>query len=106
MYFRIMPNVMFRKYENYGYITDNSMFGYRFLSDKRFFPGERFISESGAYMMNALSKDPKNIDDIINELLTIFEDVEFFELKNDTLDFFMHLLMKVFLLSEKRITNV
>lgn len=88
MYFRIMPNVMFRKYENYGYITDNSMFGYRFLSDKRFFPGERFISESGAYMMNALSKDPKNIDDIINELLTIFEDVEFFELKNDTLDFF------------------
>lgn len=97
MYFRIMPNVMFRKYKDYGYITDNSMFGYRFLDDTSLFPGERFISESGAYMMEALSKKPKNIDAIINELLNIFEDVEFDELKNDTVDFYMQFVNKGFL---------
>lgn len=97
MFFRIMPNVMFRKYKDFGYITDNSMFGYRFLDDKSLFPGERYISESGAYMMDALSKSPKNIDDIINELLLNFEDVEFDELKNDTVDFYMRFVNEGFL---------
>ena len=31
MYYRIKENVLFRKYNEYGYITDNSMFGYRSL---------------------------------------------------------------------------
>ena len=88
---------MFRKYKNYGYITDNSMFGYQFLNEKRLLPGERFISESGSYMMNSLSKQPKHIDDIINELLTIFEGVEFDELKKDTFDFYMQFVNEGFL---------
>lgn len=92
-----MPNVMFRKYKDYGYITDNSMFGYRFLDDTSLFPGERFISESGAYMMEALSKKPKNIDAIINELLNIFDDVKFDELKNDAVDFYMQFVNEGFL---------
>lgn len=33
MYYRIKENVLFRKYNEYGYITDNSMFGYRSLND-------------------------------------------------------------------------
>lgn len=97
MYFRLLNNVMFRKYKNYGYITDNSMFGYQFLNEKRLLPGERFISESGSYMMNSLSKQPKHIDDIINELLTIFEGVEFDELKKDTFDFYMQFVNEGFL---------
>lgn len=97
MFFRIMPNVLFRKYKKYGYITDNSMFGYRFLDDENIFPGERFISESAACMIGILSKKPKNIDDLVNELLTLFEDVEFDELKNDTLDFYMQFVNEGFL---------
>lgn len=97
MYFRIMPNVIFRKYKDYGYITDNSMFGYRFLDEKKFSLGECFISETGAYMIEVLSKKPKYIDDIIYKLLNIFEDVEFDELKNDTVDFYMQFVNKGFL---------
>lgn len=97
MYFRILKNVIFRRYNDYGYITDNSMFGYRFFNDKRFFPGERFISESGSYMMDILSKQPKHIDDIINELLTIFEGVGFDELKTDTFNFYMQFVNEGFL---------
>ena len=97
MYFRILKNVIFRRYNDYGYITDNSMFGYRFFNDKRFFPGERFISESGSYMIDILSKQPKHIDDIINELLTIFEGVGFDELKTDTFNFYMQFVNEGFL---------
>lgn len=97
MFFRIMQNILFRRYKDYGYITDNSMFGYRFLDDKRVFPGERFISESGAYMMDVLSKKPQNIDDIVNKLLNIFEDVTFSELKKDTVDFYMQFVNEGFL---------
>lgn len=97
MYFRILEKIIYRKYTDYGYITDNSMFGYQFLNEKRLLPGERYISESGSYMMNCLSKQPKHIDDIINELLTIFEGVEFDELKEDTFNFYMQFVNEGFL---------
>ena len=72
MYFKIKDSIMFRKYEEYGYITDNSMFGYRWLNDNSEWPGEEYVSESGAVMLDALSKIPKHIDSIVEEFLNIF----------------------------------
>lgn len=88
MYFRIKDSIMFRKYDEYGYITDNSMFGYRCLDDNDEWPGEEYVSESGAMMLNILSKIPKHIDSIVEELLSIFIDVDYEELKNDTIEFY------------------
>ena len=79
---------MFRQYEEYGLITDNSMFGYRMPGDDYLYPGEEFVSESGAVMLKVLSKKPQHIDDIVERLLSIFVDVEFDELKKDTAEFF------------------
>lgn len=88
MYYRIKNNIMFRQYEEYGLITDNSMFGYRMPGDDYLYPGEEFVSESGAVMLKVLSKKPQHIDDIVERLLSIFVDVEFDELKKDTAEFF------------------
>lgn len=35
MYFKQRADVLFRQYNEYGYITDNSEFGYRMLNDTR-----------------------------------------------------------------------
>ncbi len=97
MYFKIKNKIMFRQYSNYGYITDNSMFGYRFLNDASLWPGEKYVSESGAVMINQLSKEPQCINDIIKRLLDIFIDVDAAELKNDTIDFYMQFVEDGFL---------
>ena len=90
MYYRIKNGILFRQYRGYGYITDNSEFGYRYLNDSRRFPGEKYVSESGSIMLATLSKIPRNIDDIIEELLQTFVGVEDDILKQDTIDFFQH----------------
>lgn len=88
MYYKIKNRVLFRQYKEYGYITDNSMFGYRTPDDAHFYPGEEYVSESGAIMLGVLSKTPQHIDTIVNKLITIFIDIDFDELKHDTIEFF------------------
>ena len=44
MYYKINTNIMYRLYDNYGYITDNTMFGYRYMDDKTIYPGEEYVS--------------------------------------------------------------
>lgn len=99
MFYRIKENVMFRKYDEYGYITDNSMFGYRSLNDNSMWPGEEYVSESGAVMLDVLDKFPKHIDSIIEELLGIFVDVDFEELRTDTIEFYNMFVEAGFLVS-------
>lgn len=78
MFYKIKNNILFRQYEGHGYITDNCEFGYRLLNDNQRYPGENFVSESGAVMLSRLTKSPRNIDEIILELMQIFVDVDFF----------------------------
>lgn len=99
MYFKIKDDIIFRKYDRYGYITDNSMFGYKILDGKKFYPGERFVSESGAVILACLSKKPKFIDEVINELLKIFVDINFEELKKETIIFLKQFVDEGFLSS-------
>ena len=60
MYYKIKKNILYRKYKKFGYITDNSMFGYRMPFDDYLYPGEEYVSESGAVILNQLKK-PHNI---------------------------------------------
>lgn len=101
MYYRIKENVLFRKYNEYGYITDNSMFGYRSLNDNSIWPGEEYVSQSGAIMLDVLDKIPKDIDSIIEKLLEIFVDVDLEELKSDAIEFYDMFVAAGFLASGK-----
>ena len=88
MYYKIRNDVLFRKYQGHGYITDNSEYGYRMLNDSRRYLGEKYVSASGAVMLSMLSKSPRSIDDVIGELSQIFTGVEYETLKQDTVEFF------------------
>ena len=88
MFYKIRNDILFRQYEGHGYITDNCEFGYRLLNDNQRHPGEKFVSESGAVMLSMLTKIPRNIDEIILELMQIFVDVEYDILKEDTINFY------------------
>lgn len=97
MYYKINNNVLYRQYDSYGYITDNSMFGYRYINDSSKLPGEEYVSESGAVILNALSKVPQHIDDVVERLFFQFTGVDYEELKQDTIDFFDYFVEKGFL---------
>lgn len=97
MYFKIKNNIVYRQYDEYGYITDNSMFGYRMLTDNSNVIGEKYVSQSGAVMLGVLSKTPQHIASIVQKLLDIFIDVEYEELKQDTIDFFLQLVHEGYL---------
>lgn len=88
MYYKIKNEILFRKYPEYGYITDNAKFGYRPLNDKRSLPGETYVSETGAVMLATLSKTPRHIDEIVADLLQIFKGVDCDTLKRDAIEFF------------------
>lgn len=88
MFYKIRNDILFRQYEGHGYITDNTEFGYRLLNDNHSHPGENFVSESGAVMLSLLTKIPRDIDDVVRELMQVFDDVEFEVLKEDTIEFF------------------
>lgn len=87
MYFKRRQDVLFRQYEKYGYITDNSEFGYRMIDDNRRKRGEKYVSQSGAIMLSSLDRTPKHIDVIATELSHIFRGVDFDTLKSDTIEF-------------------
>ena len=79
---------MFRNFRDYGYIVDNSMFGYRFVDDTSTPLEEKIISQTGAVMLGVLQKFPQDIETIVKRLLGIFVGVGYDVLKQDTITFF------------------
>lgn len=97
MYFKIKEDILYRKYDEYGCITDNSEYGYRMLNDRRRLRGEKYVSKSGAVMLATLNKEPKSIDDIVSELANIFVGVDLETLKADTVEFLQYFVDEGFL---------
>ena len=97
MFYKIRNDILFRRYDHHGYIVDNSEFGYRFLDDLRARPGETFVSESGAVMLSMLSKKPRGIEDVIDDLMQIFRGIDREDLRSDVIEFFHFLIKKGYL---------
>ena len=87
MFYKINSNVMFRNYLNPGYITDNSLFGYRLLDQNEKKIGEKYVSESGAVFLSVLNKEPQDINLVIEKLCGIFVGVTKTDLEKDAIDF-------------------
>ena len=91
MYFKIGDNIFFRKYDEYGLLVDNSLYGYRLLSDNTLPLEEKYVSPSASVILSMLSRKPKHIDDIIAKLMRIFVGVGYDELKKDVVEFYKEL---------------
>lgn len=97
MFYKLQNDVVFRDYSEYGLITDNSEFGYRMLNDKRRKRPEKFVSKSGSVMLSTLGRKPKEIDEIVEVLVDVFEGVTKKQLKNDTIELFDYLVEEGYL---------
>ncbi|MBQ3652850.1 MAG: radical SAM protein [Synergistaceae bacterium] len=97
MFFRLNDRILFRQYTEFGYLTDNSMFGYRFLNEDNLSVREKYISESGSVMLGMLSRTPQDLDSIVRKLIKVFTDVDYETLRQDTLEFFIYLASEGYL---------
>ncbi len=97
MYYKLRNDILFRQYGEYGYITDNSEFGYRMLNDNRPVRDEKYVTQSGSVMLSTLDRFPKHIDDIVDELSKIFVGVDLETLKEDTIEFFQYFVEEGYL---------
>ena len=99
MFFKKKSTVMFRNYDNFGYITDNRNFGYKRFDDKRDDIGDKIVSETGAAFLSILGRSAKNIDDISSELNKLFPDISHSLLKEDAKEFYFSLEKDGFVVS-------
>ena len=95
-YYKINPQILFRHYGDFGYLTDNRNFGYNFLNED-FVLGDEIISETGADIVSCLKKEPLSINDILNSVYRIFG----YEngLEHDVIEFLELLCSKGFIIS-------
>lgn len=75
MIIRQSKNSFIRTTERYGYITNQLT------------RHDRCYDEFGADLLKEITREPKEIDSIVNHLMTIYEDVNFETLKNDFIEF-------------------
>ncbi len=93
MYYKLKSNVLFRKYETYGYITDDR--NYRYIKDNII--GELIVSESGAVFLSSLSKTPQSFDKICTIIQEKYPETELNLIKNDVQEFFSELVFDGFI---------
>ncbi|WP_244606692.1 PqqD family peptide modification chaperone [Escherichia coli] len=101
MYYKLKSNILFRKYETYGYITDDR--NYRYIKDEVI--GERIVSDSGTVFLSNLSKQPKSINKICLEIQNIYPDIDINLIRNDAEDFFSELVSDGFICSGETVAE-
>lgn len=101
MYYQIKSGIIYRDYHFFGYLTDNSNFGYKYLNETNDGPRGMVVSESGAVFLSALNWIPQSIDDILDNVLEKFPDVDSMQIKHDLTEFYDTLAKKGFVISGK-----
>lgn len=91
MYFKFKSNVIFRRYDSFGYITDNRNFGYKLSDDDSADIGDKVVSESGAVFLSVLSRKPQSLEVLTRRICQQFVDVGFDVLKKDAEEFYSEL---------------
>jgi radical SAM protein with 4Fe4S-binding SPASM domain len=87
MLIRQTKDTFIRRYGDIGYITNQLT-----KHDLNF-------NETGADFLEKISREPKEIDLIVNELLSLYEDISFEELKSDFIEFLEDLKKSGFVLT-------
>lgn len=99
MFFKQKSNVIFRKYESFGYLTDNRNFGYKQTNNKENYIGDKILSESGAVFLSVLSRKPQTLDELAKTINKQFTDVDISTIKNDAREFYSMLERDGFIVS-------
>lgn len=88
MYFQIKSNIMFRNYNKFGYITDNRNYCYKNIDENNLVIGDKIVSETGAIFLSVLSHQPKELSELVIQIMKSISDVEYDVINHDTIDFY------------------
>ena len=69
-YYYKKKSVIYRNFNSFYYLNDNSSFGYRYVDTKNI--KEKIVSESGAVFLECLTFEPQSLNDIVTKILTFF----------------------------------
>lgn len=98
MYYKLKSKVIFREYDDFGYITDNGNFGYNSSTNTNDI-GDLIVSKSGAVFLSALSIDPQTLNSLISKIHNRFSNVSIEVLSKDARDFYNELACAGFVIS-------
>lgn len=99
MYYMKKPTIMFRKYESFGYITDNRNFSYITTEDVESIIGDKILSNTGAIFYSILSDIPQGIDELTKQICGYFPDINCGLIRRDAVDFYELLIEDGFIVS-------
>ncbi len=87
MYFLKSPNIIYRDYPEFGYLTDNRSFGYDTAAKSNKKIGERLISKVGSIFYSVLTEQPQTPAEIAEKLSNVFPGIPLSNLENDAQEF-------------------
>lgn len=93
MIYMLRKSTYFRKYENIGYIENPTS------------SISKVVDGIGAMCLSQLSYEPRNIDEIVKNLLNIFDNIEEETLRKDLIDFYKKLVKDGFLSDKETIDD-
>jgi hypothetical protein len=99
VFFKQKSDVLFRKYESFGYITDNRNLGYKQTNNNENNIGDKIVSQSGAVFLSVLGRKPQTLDDLAQKISKQFIGVDIGTIKNDAKEFYSILEQDGFIVS-------
>lgn len=99
MFFKKKSVIMFRNYENFGYITDNRNFEYKRVDDNRNDIGDKILSESGAVFLSILGEKAQDISVLVEKISSEYPEVDKQVILKDAEEFFCNLEKDGFIVS-------
>lgn len=97
MKLRKLPYILYRDYQDYGYLTDNRNFGYDTASRSCIKTGELLLSKTGNTFYSILSSDFQNVNSVFDQLCQIYPDVSSDTIRKDATTFYETLYSKGFI---------
>lgn len=88
MFIKKRDTVMFRNYEDFGYVTDNRNFGYRALNSQEKIIGDKIFSQSGAIFFSVLDRRPQLLKELVEKISEKFNEVDYSLILKDVKEFY------------------
>lgn len=103
MYYKKRSTILFRLYDDFGYLTDNRNFGYRNANTPII--GDKVLSMSGAIIINCLGQEALTAEEVAKKAIVEFSGVEYSELLSDILVLFDDLVSDGFLVKSDNVNE-
>lgn len=91
MYVKKSPNIIYREYSGFGYLSDNRNYGYDTASHSSTKVGDLVLSKEGYVFCSVLSSSYRSIESLVQQLLRVFSGISEEQLMRDAISFYKEL---------------